>query len=184
VAWRGPDAGRAGLWPRTRIAIASQRDPTVVVDVRSGDEMLSLGKLGSLDAAWSPDGALFAGGESATGRITDWRDMTERWRDRPYRNQIEAAMPLLARLRHIVTWATKTIAHLDPTRPERVPTYHEVGDALDVLASVTRRYQSLLNQSPTVEWAVIIQGDWQAPFRPSLFPLPFSVYPPPLGGFT
>jgi DNA-binding SARP family transcriptional activator len=44
----------------TRIAIASQRDPTVVVDVRSGDEMLTLGKLGAQDAAWSPDGALIA----------------------------------------------------------------------------------------------------------------------------
>jgi hypothetical protein len=32
----------------TRITIASQRDPTVVVDVRSGDEMLSLAKLGTL----------------------------------------------------------------------------------------------------------------------------------------
>jgi hypothetical protein len=31
----------------TRITIASQRDPTVV-DVRSGDEMLSLAKLGTL----------------------------------------------------------------------------------------------------------------------------------------
>jgi len=32
----------------TRITIASQRDPTVVVDVRSGDEMLSSAKLGTL----------------------------------------------------------------------------------------------------------------------------------------
>jgi WD40 repeat protein len=30
------------------------------VDVRSGDEMLTLGKLGAQDAAWGPDGALIA----------------------------------------------------------------------------------------------------------------------------
>src|SRR5262245_9424947 len=44
----------------TRIAIASQRDPTVVVDVRSGDEILTLGTLGFMDVAWSPAGALIA----------------------------------------------------------------------------------------------------------------------------
>jgi hypothetical protein len=87
-------------------------------------------------------------------------------------------------LEHIVTWATKTIAHLDPTQPERVPKYHEVREALDVLAEVTGRYQSLLNQSVTAEWTPAIQGDWQAPFRPSLFPLDFDAYWPPLGGFT
>jgi AbiU2 len=92
---------------------------------------------------------------------------------------------LATELEHITTWATKTIAHLDPRQPERVPTYGEVREALDVLAAVTRRYESLLNQSITDDWVPIIQGDWQAPFRPSLFPLDRDVYRhPPLEGFT
>jgi hypothetical protein len=91
---------------------------------------------------------------------------------------------LASELEHIVTWATKTIAHLDPRQPERVPKYHEVRDALEVLADVTGRFQSLLNQSVTAEWTPAIQGDWYAPFRPSLFPLPPDVYWPHPGAYT
>jgi hypothetical protein len=42
----------------------------------------------------------------------------------------------------------------------------------------------MLEQSTTTNWDVIIQGDWQAPFRPSLFPLDYSAWWPPLEGFT
>jgi hypothetical protein len=97
---------------------------------------------------------------------------------------LQADLDRLADLEHIVTWATKVVAHLDPQQPDRVPKYHELRDALDVLASVTGRYQSLLNQSVTGMWTPAIQGDWYAPFRPALFPVPPDVYWPDPRGYT
>lgn len=92
---------------------------------------------------------------------------------------------LATELEHIVKWATKTIAHLDPTQPERVPKYEELREALEILADVTGRYQSLLKQSTTGRWTPVIQGDWHAVFRPSLFPLDLAAYYWPLPeGFT
>jgi hypothetical protein len=80
-----------------------------------------------------------------------------------------------------VKWATKVIAHLDPQQPERVPKYHELRDALDVLASVTGRYQSLLNQSVTGDWTPAIQGDWYAALPTGAVPIPSRR---PLAGLT
>lgn len=92
---------------------------------------------------------------------------------------------LAKELDHIVDWATKTIAHLDPIAPMRVPLYSEIREALDLLAAITGRYQLLLHQSTTHDWTPVIQGDWQGVFRPALFPLDPETWAwPPPGGFT
>ena len=92
---------------------------------------------------------------------------------------------LATELGHIVAWATKTIADLDPNSPTRVPLYAEIRDALDLLAAITGRYQLLLDQSSTHEWTPTIQADWQELFRPALFPVDPHVWAwPPPGGFT
>jgi hypothetical protein len=50
---------------------------------------------------------------------------------------------------------------------------------------VTGRYQRLLNLYETGRWTPAIQGDWHAPFRPTLFPFSFTIhYLPPPEGFT
>jgi WD40 repeat protein/energy-coupling factor transporter ATP-binding protein EcfA2 len=55
-----------------RIVIARSRGPAVVVDVRSGNEVLTLEDPGSSDAAWSPDGAsILTAGEDGSARIFD-----------------------------------------------------------------------------------------------------------------
>jgi AbiU2 len=106
----------------------------------------------------------------------------ERWADPDNHDQISPTVlqgdldQLATELEHITTWATKTIAHLDPRRPERVPKYHEIRDALTLLARVAVRYQSLLNRPISAEWVPIIQGDWQAVLRPALFPLTPEVF--------
>jgi hypothetical protein len=90
---------------------------------------------------------------------------------------------LKAELKVLTNWATKTIAHLDPKVPERVPVYGEVSEGLAVLADVFNRYENLLNQSVVAFDMVTIQGDWHAPFRPSLFPLDPGIFmwPHPAG---
>jgi hypothetical protein len=77
---------------------------------------------------------------------------------------------------HLVLWANKTTAHLDPRVPTRVPLYSEIREALDLLAGTAARYQYLLDQSSTHEWTPVIQGDWTAPFRPTLFPLSMKAW--------
>jgi hypothetical protein len=82
------------------------------------------------------------------------------------------------RIRH---WADKTIAHLDRTPPARVPLCREIPEALELLADVVARYEDILLQSFTTDWRPIIQGDWQEPFRPALFPIdPALLHIPPL----
>jgi hypothetical protein len=50
---------------------------------------------------------------------------------------------------------------------------------------VTGGYQRLLNQYETGRWTPVIQGDWHAPFRPTLFPFSLTAhYLPPPEGFT
>jgi hypothetical protein len=106
----------------------------------------------------------------------------ERWADPDNPEQVSPRVlqddlgRLATELIHLTTWANKTIAHLDPTQPERVPKYHEIRDALTLLAKMTVRYQSLLNRPISAEWTPIIQGDWQGVFRPALFPLDPEVY--------
>jgi hypothetical protein len=106
----------------------------------------------------------------------------ERWADPDNPEQISPRVlqddldRLATELSHLTTWATKTIAHLDPRQPERVPTYHEIREALTLLAKMTVRYQSLLNLPISAEWTPIIQGDWQGVFRPALFPLDLKVF--------
>jgi len=57
-----------------RIVIALDTAPAVVVDVRSGDEVLTLDDPGSSGAAWSPDGASIAtAGDDGVARIFDAR---------------------------------------------------------------------------------------------------------------
>lgn len=76
---------------------------------------------------------------------------------------------LASGLAHITTWVDKTVAHLDHMPTPRVPLYMEIPEALNLLADVTGHYEDLLPQSVTSDWNVIIQGDWQEPFRSSLF---------------
>lgn len=90
-------------------------------------------------------------------------------------NQINPAMlqrdltRLATELEHMTTWATKTIAHLDPRTPERVPQYHEIRSALDLLAEMTNTYRKLLCRPWVAMWTPAIQGDWQRVLRPGLF---------------
>jgi AbiU2 len=92
---------------------------------------------------------------------------------------------LATELEHLVAWANKTIAHLDPIAPTRVPLYVEIRHALDLLAEITGHYELLLEQATTADWTPFIQGDWQGPFRPALFPLDPQVWAfPPPDGFT
>jgi hypothetical protein len=60
-----------------------------------------------------------------------------------------------------------------------------VREALTVMADVAAHCDLLLNRTSTLDWTPIITSDWQAVFRPTLFPFPPSVfvYPRP-GGFT
>jgi hypothetical protein len=91
------------IWTRLR-ELLRQRDidpiTAVVADFFPDDVDLEFGVL------LTPDGHVYefdftygSRGDiktkTATGQISDWREMTDRWRDRPYRNQIEAAIPLL-----------------------------------------------------------------------------------------
>jgi WD40 repeat protein/DNA-binding SARP family transcriptional activator len=63
----------------TRIAIALLSAPTVVVDVRSGDEVLALGAPDPVDAAWSPDGTSIAtADQDGSARIFDARTGRQR----------------------------------------------------------------------------------------------------------
>lgn len=71
----------------------------------------------------------------------------------------------------LVTWATKTIAHLDRSKPKDVPRFDQLRDAVTTIGDVTRTYDELLNRSMTGDWTPTIQGDWQAMFRPALFPV-------------
>jgi hypothetical protein len=83
----------------------------------------------------------------------------------------------------LTTWANKTIAHLDPDTPTRVPTLHELRDGLAALTEVFGTYERLLTGAVTAWDLLTIDGDWHGPFRPSLFPLDFNVYawPDPAG---
>jgi WD40 repeat protein len=63
----------------TRIAIAQLSAPSVVVDVRSGDDVLTMGAPNPSDAAWSPDGTSIAtADEDGTARIFDARTGRQR----------------------------------------------------------------------------------------------------------
>jgi hypothetical protein len=79
-------------------------------------------------------------------------------------------------LAHLVAWADKTVAHLDPTKPERVLLYGEIGEALNTLAAVLNRYRRLFGLGEMDFSMPAFQGDWHEPFRPSLFPLPLSTF--------
>jgi hypothetical protein len=46
---------------------------------------------------------------------------------------------LRVELKVVVNWATKTIAHLDPRAPEKVPKLSELRQALDVVAGIASK---------------------------------------------
>lgn len=62
-------------------------------DLEFGVLLTPDGRVYEFDFTYGPRGDIKT--KSSTGVISDWRDMTDRWRDWHHRNQIEAAMPLL-----------------------------------------------------------------------------------------
>ena len=74
-------------------------------------------------------------------------------------------------LSHLVAWATRTVAHLDRNKPTRVPRFDELREAIATIGQVTNTYGELLARSVTHDWTPVIQGDWEAVFRPALFPI-------------
>ncbi|HET6772158.1 MAG TPA: BTAD domain-containing putative transcriptional regulator [Acidimicrobiales bacterium] len=63
----------------TRMALALADNTAVVVDVRSGQQVLDLGVTGAWDAAWSPDGRSIAVESDGSARIFDARTGQERF---------------------------------------------------------------------------------------------------------
>lgn len=76
---------------------------------------------------------------------------------------------LAAELTHADAWATKTIAHLDPRRPEVPMRFDDLDHAIDYVTAVYDKYQLLIRQSSTTEYTPAIQGDWHEPLRAPLF---------------
>ena len=74
-----------------RIVIALDTAPAVVVDVRSGDEVLTLDDPGSSGAAWSSDGASIAtAGDDGSARIFDARTGRQRFALLGHRDRVTA----------------------------------------------------------------------------------------------
>lgn len=89
---------------------------------------------------------------------------------------------ILNELATLTSWATQTVAHLDPLQPEQVPMYKDIPDALELLSDITTRYSVLLKGSSVTDWTPTMQGDWQAVFRPALFRLSPGMSGPPFEG--
>jgi hypothetical protein len=85
--------------------------------------------------------------------------------------------------RLVAHYADRQVAHRDPRGRTLKLKYSEVHDALDGIAEVANSVEWLLLHSSTHYTSVLIEGDWQEPFRPALFPFPLDIYryPDPRG---
>lgn len=91
------------MWARLRELLRLRDiDPNTAVladffpddtDLEFGVLLTPEGRVYEFDFTYGPRGDIKS--KSATAVISDWSDMTDRWRDRPYRDQVEAALPLL-----------------------------------------------------------------------------------------
>jgi hypothetical protein len=45
---------------------------------------------------------------------------------------------------HLERYATKRVAHLDAKGPDRIPTYHELDQAIDLLEELVKKYRLLI----------------------------------------
>lgn len=69
----------------------------------------------------------------------------------------------------ITTFADKVIAHHDEKKPEDLPKFSEVDDAIRFLENLVRRYR-LLFEATSMSTDVAFQYDWKAIFRIAWIP--------------
>jgi hypothetical protein len=83
---------------------------------------------------------------------------------------------LLDELAKVIDFADRHVAHRDPRGSASLPTYSEIHAAIDHVATIVNEVNMVLRYKMVAFEDVTIQGDWQAVFRPALFPLDPSVY--------
>ncbi len=83
---------------------------------------------------------------------------------------------LLSQLEAVIEFADRHVAHRDPRGARQSVTYGEIHAAIDHVAAVANRLNMLLRNRAVMFEDVIFQGDWQAVFRPTLFPIDPMVY--------
>lgn len=92
---------------------------------------------------------------------------------------------LRAEVETVIEFADRHVAHRDPRGAAQLPTYAEIHAAIDHVAGIVNEVNLMLRNRVVAYEPVTIQGDWQQPFRPALFPLDPSVYCwPDADGFT
>jgi hypothetical protein len=83
---------------------------------------------------------------------------------------------LLDELVKVIEFADRHVAHRDPRGSASLPTYAEIHAAIDHVAAIVNEINMVLRYKAVAFDDITIQGDWQAVFRPTLFPLDPSVY--------
>lgn len=86
-------------------------------------------------------------------------------KSQPTAEDIQAEIDELQRVTgKFVTFATKVIAHKDQQRPDELPKFGEVDEAVAYFEQVIQRYQGLL-RATHLSMEVTFQYDWKAVFR-------------------